>query len=282
MTSSIASVSPKELKQRRQQLRRQRRARLFQRVWRVMAVSGMAAGLVWLVHQPVWQISSADQIKVEGNRYIPSQTIRSLVPISYPQSLLWLKPHAIAETLKSKAPISEVVVNRQLFPPGLVVQVRERRPVAIALLDPTAQIPTETGAKGDNQKVGLVDANGWWIPIESYTSLDRSLKLPTLRIIGRPEHYLPFWVTLYPEIAQSPVKISEINCQNPANVILKTELGWVHLGPPSSQFGRQLKTLDRMRKLPNQVNLNQLAYIDLRNPDTPVLQLVGGKESQGQ
>lgn len=279
MTSSIAPVSQTELAQRRQKLRRQRRAKLFQAVWRVLAVFGLAGGLIWLSTQPFWLIRQAEQIKVEGNRFIPAQRIRSLLPITYPQSLFRLEPQKIAKELRAKAPISDVIVSRQLFPPSLSIQIKERYPVAIALPDPNAK-PTNTKSSQDNTstQVGLIDETGWWIPLENYTSVDRSVKLPTLKIIGRQEHYRSFWSKLYREVSRSPVKISEIDCQNPANIILKTELGMVHLGPPGSQLAYQIKTLDRMRQLPNQINPSQIAYIDLRNPDSPILQMVGAKD----
>ncbi|MGI0485400.1 cell division protein FtsQ/DivIB [Pantanalinema rosaneae CENA516] len=281
MTSSIAPVSQTELAQRRQKLRRQRRAKLFQAIWRVLAVFGLAGGLIWLSTQPFWLIRQADQIKVEGNRFIPVQRIRSLLPITYPQSLFRLEPQKIAKELKAKAPISDVIVSRQLFPPSLSIQIKERYPVAIALPDPNAK-PSSAKSNQDNAstQVGLIDETGWWIPLENYTSVDRSVKLPTLKIIGRQEHYRSFWSKLYREVSRSPVKISEIDCQNPANIILKTELGTVHLGPPGSQLAYQIKTLDRMRQLPNQINPSQIAYIDLRNPDSPILQMVGTKDSQ--
>lgn len=279
MTSSIAPVSQTELAQRRQKLRRQRRAKLFQAIWRVLAVCGLAAGLIWISTQPFWLIRQAEQVKVEGNRFIPVQRIRSLLPITYPQSLFRLEPQKIAKELKAKAPISDVIVSRQLFPPSLSIQIKERYPVAIALPDPNTQ-PNSAKSNQDkaSTQVGLIDETGWWIPLENYTSVDRSVKLPTLKIIGRQEHYRSFWSKLYREVSRSPVKISEIDCQNPANIILKTELGTVHLGPPGSQLAYQIKTLDRMRQLPNQINPSQVAYIDLRNPDSPILQMVGNKD----
>ncbi|MGA7937526.1 MAG: FtsQ-type POTRA domain-containing protein [Kovacikia sp.] len=281
MTSSIVSVSQTELAQRRQKLRYRRRVRSLQTVWRVLAVSGLAGGLVWVATLPAWVIRRPDQVTIEGNHYLSSQTIRALLPIPYPQSLLRIEPQSIQRELQSKAPIATVTVGRRLIPPGLVVQVQERYPVAIALSVATNNpnfYQTNARTQAGSLKAGLLDEAGVWIPIEVYTSLNQALKLPELKVIGNLELYRPYWSKLYREVTQSPVKITEVHWQDPANLILRTELGIVHFGPYSSQFTYQLSMLDRMRKLSADSSFSQIAYIDLRNPDSPIVQMVKSKD----
>jgi len=284
MTSNIASVSRTELSQRRQQLRRRRRVRLLQSIWRILAVSALAGGTVWVATLPLWVIRRPEQVVIQGNQFIPTQTLRSLLPIPYPQSLFWVEPQAIVQRLKARAPLASVMVSRQLFPPGLTVQVKERYPVAIALSTPEdAQfLATPAATRPANpsmaSKVGLLDESGIWIPLENFTTLDQSLKLPTLRIIGDVEQYRPYWAKLYQAVSRSPVAVSEINWQDPTNLILKTELGNVYLGSYGAQFTDQLKTLDRMRKIRHDPNFSHIAYIDLRIPDAPSLRLIQSKE----
>jgi cell division protein FtsQ len=281
MTGNFSPISQTDLAQRRQKLRRQRRVRLVQAIWRMLAVAGLAGGLIWVSTNPVWLIRTANQVKVEGNRFLPTQTVRSLLPITYPQSLLRVEPHQIEQELKAKAPIAEVSVNRQLFPPGLTVRIQERLPVAVWLATPgDAQLLNQRPTKDQNlaTKVGLLDESGVQIALENFLLTERSLKLPALRVIGDTQHFRPIWSKLYREITRSPVKISEIDFQNPANVVLKTDLGTVQVGSYTDLFPEQLKTLDRMRKLPNQISLNQIAYIDLRNPASPTIQMNGAAE----
>lgn len=277
MTTSIVSVSRTELDQRRRKLRRQRRIRFFQTLWRTLAVSSIAGGLVWVVRLPIWVIQRPDQVQIEGNRFIPTQTIRSLLPIPYPQSLLRVEPQKIAHELKAKAPIADVRVNRHLFPPSLTVQVKERYPVAIAYIsraDAQTSIIQLAKAQKSSQKAGLLDEGGMWIPLERLVALDQAVQLPQLKVVGRLEYYRLYWKELYQAIRRSPIKVTELDFQDPANLILKTELGNVHLGPyRSSQFPDQLKTLDRMRKLPELLNMSQVDYIDLRNPTSPMVQM---------
>jgi cell division protein FtsQ len=152
------------------------------------------------------------------------------------------------------------------------VQVKERLPVALALPSDDRQ-PTSVKL-ASTTKSGLLDENGILLPLESYVALDQSLKLPPLKVIGKPESYRPSWSKLYRELKQGPpVNVSEIDWRDPANVILKTELGLVHIGPYSWQFSLQLKTLDRMRSLAKDSRFNQITYIDLRNPDNPIVQM---------
>ena len=283
--TSIAPVSQTELTQRRQKLRRQRQVRFFQASWRSFAVTGLASGAVWVATLPAWVIRQPEQITIKGNQFISAQTIRTLLPIAYPQSLLKIQPQAITDVLKSKAPISEATVDRQLFPPGLTVRVHERNPVAIAQptaskvsvsgSQPTAKSgqPAASDLQANPTQSGLLDENGTWTSLETYTSLNQSFKLPTLKVMGKLSQYRPNWTTLYQTLSRSPVKVSEISWEDPNNLILKTEIGFVHFGMYGSNFANQLKALDQMRRLPNHVNSSQISYVDLRNPDSPLIQM---------
>lgn len=273
--TSITSVSQTELTQRRQQLRQQRRLRLLQTLWQTFTVSAIAGSMAWAVTLPGWIIRKPEQITVEGNRFLSTQAIQSLLPLSYPQSLIQLEPGLLAQGLETKAPILTASVTRQLFPPRLTVQVRERFPVAVATPNPIHN----SGASADSEsspsslKAGLLDADGRWMPLNSYTSVDRSFKLPALKIIGMRQQYYPHWSKMYSQVSHSPAKISEIDWRDPANLILKTSLGSVHLGPYGSGFPAQINALDQMQKLSEQIKVSQIAYIDLRNPENPMVRI---------
>ena len=155
MTSSIASVSQTELAQRRQKLRQRRRVRFLQASWRVLAVCGLTAGVVWAATLPTWVIRRPEQVRIEGNHLIPVRTLRSLRPIPYPQSLFRVEPQVIARELQARAPIADVIVSRQLFPPGLIVQVKERLPVAIGVA--TGRNPPTPEPNAPSQSDGLLD-----------------------------------------------------------------------------------------------------------------------------
>jgi len=278
--ASFGAVSQTELGRRRQQLQRLRRARLAAVVWQMLAATGMAGALLWWIAQPTWLIARSEQVKVEGNHWLSDKAVRSLMPLSYPQSLWGIQPQALANGLEATGPIAKAKVTRNLFPPSLTVEVAERLPVAMA------QPTTVAGRKSDKQKVGWLDAKGGWMPFDSYTtdkqqsqnsSLGNSQEtqsqrsLPTLKVIGDLELYRAEWPKFYQAFSGVALKVFEIDWQNPNNLILKTEIGTVHLGPSSSRTIEQLKVLNRMRQLPKQLDSSKIAYIDLKNPDSPIV-----------
>lgn len=280
--ASFGAVSQTDLGRRRQELRRLRRVRSAAVVWQTLAASAMAGGLLWWIAQPAWLIARSEQVKVEGNQWLSDKAVRSLVPLSYPQSLWGIQPQALAEKLESRGPIAKAKVTRNLFPPSLTVEVAERLPVAVA--QPTAMLRSNS----DREKVGWLDARGGWMPSESYSAVRSANSsigpgsspgtqpqhpLPTLKVIGPLELYRASWPKFYQGLSTLTVKVFEIDWQNPNNLILKTEIGTVHLGPYSSRTIEQLKVLDRMRQLPKQLSSSKIAYIDLKNPANPIVHL---------
>jgi cell division protein FtsQ len=261
--AGIISVSRTDLAQRRRKLRRERQIRIIQAIWRTFAIAALAGGLLWVVIQPVWMLKAPKQIVMKsGNQLLSDETTQSLLVLSYPQSLWRIEPSAIANSLKKQPTIAQAIVRRRLFPPGLIIEIQERVPVAV------------TQTRGNKKvTIGLLDATGAWMPLEKYTSLNPTRKLPNLRVIGSPKQYCLYWTQLHQAVSQSPVKVMEINCQNPTNLILKTELGNVHLGVPSPQLSEQIKVLAQMRYLAAKFNSGQIQYIDLKNPEFPLVQM---------
>jgi cell division protein FtsQ len=268
--AGLVSVSRTDLAQRRKKLRRQQQMKIIQALWRTFAISSLAGCLLWIAIQPMWVLNAPKQIVMKsGNQLLPDQTIQSLLVLSYPQSLWRIQPSVIADSLKRQPTIAQASVSRRLFPPGLIIEIKERVPVAMV------QTPQRGNTDSSNKQgsMGLIDASGVWMPLEKYTSLNPTGKLPSLKVIGSPEQYLPYWTQLYLSVSQSSVKVMEINCQDPTNLILKTELGNVHLGPPSSQLSQQINILTQLHYLPSKLNSSQIEYIDLQNPDNPLVQL---------
>ena len=299
--TGIAPISRIELAQRRKQLRKQRRNRLLQTSWRSVVVMGLATGMVWVIAQPNWVIRRAEQVTIEGNRFLATQTIRSILPIQYPQSLMKIQASEISQALTTKAPIAEATVERHLFPPSLVIKVREREPVAQVFLstnptnpdppkdakkaleksgDKPAEKPTERSIEKSalaDRPHGFLDENGMLLPLESYSNLTQDMKMPDLKVIGDPDLYRRQWSALYPIVRRSPVKIELIDWQNFGNLKLQTELGMIHVGSLGRLFPSQVRALDKMRQLPNRLPPAQIDYIDLRNPSAPIVQLKIGK-----
>ncbi|MBD2387458.1 cell division protein FtsQ/DivIB [Cylindrospermum sp. FACHB-282] len=271
--AGIVSVSRTDLAQRRKKLRRQRQMKIIQTIWRTFAVTGLASGLLWVAIQPMWVLNAPAQIVMKsGNKLLSDKVTQSLVVLSYPQSLWRIEPKAITKSLQQQPIIAQATVSRRLFPPGLIIEIKERVPVAIAL----RAVP---GAIAQTQKEQrLLDASGILMPLEKYTSLNPTARLPNLKVIGSPEQYRPHWTQIYQAVSQSSVKVMEIDCQDPTNLILKTELGKVHLGALITELPEQIQVLVQMRHLPAKLNPSQIEYIDLKNPESPLVQMNQNKQ----
>jgi cell division protein FtsQ len=291
--ADIVSVSRTELADRRRRLRQQRRWRAMQGIWRLSMVVGMAGGAVWLLTHPAWVIASPQQLEVEGNRLLSDDNIRQMVEIEYPKALWQLSSEAIARQLEDKGIIAQAAVNRHLFPPSLTLTVQERDPVAIAVLaapisgmsDAISNAAPNAPDPSAAPTTGLLDATGFLVPMDEYAALEAGLTLPNLRVTGfRPEQQED-WANFHRDLSQhqqqnpGAIAIQQIDWSNPSNLILTTELGSVHLGGYSSRFPAQLRALDQLRQLPTKVNLSQVIYIDLQNPDKPLLQTTDQRPS---
>lgn len=261
----FSPVSLDDLLQRRRQLRRQRSLKVVQSAWRTVLVTGLAVGLGWFITRPLLLVRGVEQIQVTGNEFLSSQVLKSLLPLSYPVSLFQVQPESLAHILETRAPIAKASVSRQLFPPQLSIQVQERRPVAQA---------THIELSEQNKpNVGFLDEHGLWIPVEVITNLDADLALPTLTVKGFRSDYQADWSYLYPLLQASPVEVVAVDWRDPNNLILQTDLGKVFCGSNRALFAQQLIVLDKLRNLRQQPEFEEIDFIDLRNPENPVLRV---------
>ncbi len=263
-----------ELAERRRQLKIKRRVKFYQRVWRSLAMVGFAGGMVWLATSPIWLVRSAEQVEVSKNRLLSEESVRSLLPIPYPQSLLEVEPDRLAVALQDYAPIESAVVSRRLVPPGLHVRITERQPVAIALPNKAQPVQTIPNQPQPFQEPGLIDAEGYWMPRNSFSELGAEVAAPVLAVEGMRPGYEGTWQVIYKEIQQSPVEITAINWSDPNNLILQSELGAVHIGAFGEQFAAQLAALDQLRSINEEVNPAKVTFINLQDPENPIIEIL--------
>lgn len=301
MADTYSDTSVVSILDRRRQLKQQRRSQFLQSFWRTFAILSGVLCMGWLFSRPEWKIRQASQVQILGDDQLSEQTIETFLPLSFPTSLLRVQPNTIRFALEQHTHVEKVWVNRQLFPPHIVVKVQERPPVALApCTDCTyvTDLSSQPIALGPSN-LWLLDSQGIPLPYESYPKLQQSNKVPNLTVIGyfRPlapsrikqiQSKLPkgqlnfvdvdsdeqnYWQAMYKTIAASPIKISEVNWQDPKDVTLKTEFGTVRIGSFSPRFSEQLQALDQMRSLPERLNLKKIKSIDLLDPKHPVLEL---------
>ena len=173
---------------------------------------------------------------------------------------------------KEQGPIEEAIVQRRLLPPGLNIRIQERTPVAIALPNTDVVIKSLNDDPQSFSQMGLLDANGYWMPYGSFIKLGS--QEPKLRVQGMRPAYQKDWPSIYRTLQKTPVAISQLDWRDPSNSILETELGKVHMGPYGQNFSNQLMALDRMRNLNAKMDIEEIAFIDLRNPENPTLEIL--------
>ncbi|MGB3670774.1 MAG: FtsQ-type POTRA domain-containing protein [Phormidesmis sp.] len=274
MPPKTTGPSAQALAQRRKQLKAKRKHKSYKMVWRSLAMSALAFGTVKLATSPIWLIRSASQIEVSDNQLLSDENIQSLLPVPYPQSLLSVQLNELENSLMAQTPIETAMISRRLVPPSLHVKVTERQPVAVSI--PNAERPLQTipDRPVPFEEPGLIDAEGNWMPRNSFTDLGAIAPPPSLQVIGMRPSDIAEWQNIYREIAQSPVTITAINWTRTDNLTLQSELGTVHLGPYGPHFAAQLTALDQLRQIGGKVNPEKVAFIDLQDPEHPVVEIL--------
>ena len=261
MTSYTHSEAKKN---RRSKLQRQ----LLMQIWRTLLVTGITGCSMWGTTLRNWTLYTCSQIQIEGDELLSKDSIRELIPLSYPQSLLRLSTEQLRQQLESTAPIAKALVTRQLIPPSLTIEIEERRPIAIVL----SSKPSDP--LSGQEELGFLDQSGIFLPKSFYTQISPNFQLPTLKLTGYREGDRRSWFQIYQFVHRSTVEIFEVDWQNPSNLILWTELGKVYLGADISQIGAQLAVLAQMVKLPERLDPSKIDYLDLTNPRSPGIQLL--------
>jgi cell division protein FtsQ len=304
MTDASAESQVNQILDRRRQLKLQRRIRFWQGVWRTSVTLGLAVGVGWALCRPEWEIRQASQVKIvtaDGVAPRSQEILEQFLAFSYPFSLMALYPQDIVRRLETHAHVSQATVTRQLFPPHVIISVQEHPPVAVTKCDRCVLTANPTDPQSIQlgpAKIWLLDHRGVALPMSSYPDLKPD-QLPSLTV-GNFLQTLPNskasaltsstdtgpatpvkidprkqrqWQQLFPILHKSPVEIDAIGWQNGEELTLTTQLGQVRLGPYGPQFAQQLQALDQMRSLPKSVDPGQIVYIDLEQPERPVLEL---------
>ena len=277
--TNLATPSPEELSERRRTLRQQRRLRNLQHLWRVLAISGLAVGAIWLIRNPFWLLlRGPDQVIIEGNEMLVDDAVHGLLAIEYPQRIFDLEPERLIEQLQNQAPIASAQVDRQLFPPRVEITLQERIPVAVTIPSrPNAESATDPTPV---TQPGLVDSEGYWLAQSAAAGLNQDFDLPTLKVRGFHSRYQLQWPLLYAAMQASPVGIQEIDLRSPNNLIVQTEIGTIHLGVyDARRLTEQLAILPQLRQLTKDPEAPRIDYIDLANPQVPAVKLSEQPES---
>ncbi|URR36169.1 FtsQ-type POTRA domain-containing protein [Thermosynechococcus sp. HN-54] len=277
------------IRERRRQLQSKRRWRQLAGLWRTSVLLTLTGGLIWGLTLPDWIIRRPEQVVIRGNQLLKREALQAQLPLEYPESLLRLRPQEIIHTLETTLPLQRVTIARQLFPPTLIVEVQERKPVAVALCN-QCWVMSETGRLQGPASRWLVDGLGFVAPVGSYQA-SAVKPMPTFLLQG---YFVPVenpprpqtlavdgdrqqqWQQIHQILQQQDLPITGLDWRNEQNLIVQTPLVPVHLGVVqwnSPTFKKQLSALASLKQLPQYLDPRQMVFIDLVNPDEPLVQL---------
>ena len=227
-------------------------------LWRSSLLISCFMSLVWLATFPVWQIKQRSQVEIKGKNLVNSATIPQALNFDYPQLLWRIDGAKLTQNVSSLPPIQTVKIDKQIIPPKIIISLEERTPVAVAILQ---------------GKVGFLDLDGVWVAQEFYTALNEKFTIPKLVVLNYQPQYQSTWhllyqlISLYPELA-----ISEVYWNHAGNLFLETKIGRVSLGTNLSRLEAQFKTMLKLQNLPQHIDREEVAYIDLSNPKMNLIQ----------
>ena len=248
--------------ERRRRLRQERRQERLIQLWRLVFFLLTATGLSWLLLTLGWSLRSASQIQISGSQRMDETVVVNAAGLSFPQSLLSLEPGEIETKLMQELPVQEVSVQRRLLPPGLNIQLVERRPVAAA---------TRMCPKGIER--GMVDREAQWMPMDMAKQGEKPAS--AVKIEG--------WISsrraVIARILQEqdrlgrPLKTIVVEPAGGINLRIET-LGLVYLGANDALLDQQFKTIAQLNQsLPPGLRGSTSEGLDLSDPGQPELKL---------
>ncbi len=248
--------------ERRRRLRQERRREQLIQSWRILLFGGVSTGLIWLLLNAGWSLRSQEQLAVSGSDRLGSDAVVKAAGLRFPRPLITLQPGRLERRLLAELPVQSVSVQRRLVPPGLVIKLKDRRPIAAA---------SRMGARGKEQ--GMVDLEGHWMPL----SVARQGEAPasTVRVEGWISSRRSMIATVLERRDQlgSPLQVIYVAPDGDLSLRTKT-LGLVLLGSNERLLDQQLSTIALLSSsLPETLRGKASSGIDLSDPSKPELQL---------
>lgn len=258
-----------ELQSRRKELRWQRRLKFWQSTWRLVCLSGLSFGLFWTMRLPYWCFTQPEQISISGHKLLTPADILSYVDWEYPKYIWSLDNQKLIEQLESQEPILDAKITRQLFPLAIKIHVQERKPVGLVV---SPRKDTQVAARNPIL-LGFLDKEGVFIPVQFYdhSMITSILAQKNLRVMGYQAQYQESWVKIQQFSQNSPIEVFQVTWQTPTSLFLATEIGVFYLGNYQHQLQQQLEAITRMQTIPAQLDMSTVTYIDLSNPEAPVV-----------
>ncbi len=248
--------------ERRRRLRQERRQERLIQLWRLVFFLLTATGLSWLLLTLGWSLRSPSQIQISGSERMDETVVVKAAGLSFPQSLLSLEPGAIETKLMQELPVQEVSVQRHLLPPGLDIQLVERRPVAAA---------TRMGPKGIER--GMVDSEAHWMPMDMAKQGEKPASAVKVEGWISNRRFVIARILQQRDLLGRPLKTIQVEPAGGVSLRIET-LGLVYLGANDALLDQQFITIAQLNQsLPPNLRSTSSEGLDLSDPSQPELKL---------
>ena len=248
--------------ERRRRLRQERRQERLIQLWRLVFFLLTATGLSWLLLTLGWSLRSASQIQISGSQRMDENVVVKAAGLSFPQSLLSLEPGQIETKLMQELPVQEVSVQRRLLPPGLDIQLVERRPIAAA---------SRMGPKGIER--GMVDNEAQWMPMDMAKRGEKPASAVKVEGWISNRRAVIARILQQRDLLGRPLKTIVVEPAGGVSLRIET-LGLIYLGANEALLDQQFKTIAQLtQSLPPNLRGTSNEGLDLSDPSQPELKL---------
>ena len=248
--------------ERRRRLRQERRQERLIQLWRLVFFLLTATGLSWLLLTLGWSLRSASQIQISGSQRMDENVVVKAAGLSFPQSLLGLEPGQIETKLMQELPVQEVSVQRRLLPPGLDIQLVERRPIAAA---------SRMGPNGIER--GMVDREAQWMPMDMAKRGEKPASAVKVEGWISNRRAVIARILQQRDLLGRPLKTILVKPAGDVSLRIET-LGLINLGANETLLEQQFKTIAQLtQSLPPDLRGTSNEGLDLSDPSQPELKL---------
>ena len=182
--------------------------------------------------------------------------------LSFPQSLLGLEPGQIETKLMQELPVQEVSVQRRLLPPGLDIQLVERRPIAAA---------SRMGPNGLER--GMVDREAQWMPMDMAKRGEKPASAVKVEGWISNRRAVIARILQQRDLLGRPLKTIVVKPAGDVSLRVET-LGLINLGANEALLEQQFKTIAQLTEsLPPDLRGTSNEGLDLSDPSQPELKL---------
>ena len=253
--------------QRRRDLRRRKRVHFAAQIWSLLLLLSASAGLGWLLLRHGWLLRTPAQVQLTSSSPFSREQVINAAGLEFPVALLSLDGASLQGRLGSKLPVEDISLQRQLWPPQLLIDLRLRQAVA------RAQRQTPQGLES-----GYVDRTGAWIS-RAQQEATEAQAVPALNVMGWQARHASTIALLLRELPPAAA-ISQVEFRRNGELWLHSgALGAMRFGSLDQRLPRQLDVLSH---LAGQKPLAQepTQALDLSDPERPELVLVPPKASE--